>query len=246
MKLVSKIYASIARHTAELTMQRMVVDIDYALQIQARDSSAEFVSRMMPDAARFESREALLKDAIRKIANIPGRICEFGVYSGYTLRLLADEAPDRQVHGFDSFDGLPGDWRPGFPQGTFKTSVPNFTQQNIQLHIGWFDKTLPDFANKLSDQIALAHIDCDLYSSTKCVLENIIPRLAKGAILVFDEYFNYPGWQEHEHKAMTEVINKFGLQIAYLGFTPKNEQVLIQVTDYNEGLIRERLRSATT
>ena len=37
--------------------------------------------------------------------------------------------------------------------------------------------------------IALAYIDCDMYSSTKTVLEFLLPRLKHGRTLAFDDYF---------------------------------------------------------
>jgi hypothetical protein len=42
---------------------------------------------------------------------------------------------------------------------------------NVQLIKGWFNETLPKFTNLLEsdDKIALLHIDCDIYSSTKTV-----------------------------------------------------------------------------
>jgi len=36
-------------------------------------------------------------------------------------------------------------------------------------------------------------IDCDLYSSTKCVLEFITPLIVNGTILIFDDWLAYKG-----------------------------------------------------
>jgi len=38
-------------------------------------------------------------------------------------------------------------------------------------------------------RLALAYIDCDMYSSTSSVLEYLRPRLKHGMILAFDDYF---------------------------------------------------------
>ena len=48
------------------------------------------------------------------------------------------------------------------------------------------------------------HIDCDIYASTKTALEQTIPRLAPGAVIVFDEFFNYKGYELHEYKASSK------------------------------------------
>ena len=45
----------------------------------------------------------------------------------------------------------------------------------------------------------------DIYKPTKFVLEKIKPYLSKGAILIFDEYYNYVGWKNYEFKAFQEV-----------------------------------------
>ena len=45
-----------------------------------------------------------------------GTALEFGVGEGHTLRMIAQQMP---VIGFDSFTGLPEDWRPEYPKGAF-------------------------------------------------------------------------------------------------------------------------------
>jgi hypothetical protein len=201
--------------------------LDLPLQIAARDASVRFVQENMPTAARYHDRDKLLADMVGRIAVKNGCICEFGVYRGHTLKLMANTAPHLQVHGFDSFEGLPVDWRPGFAKGFFKTQIPKFRNRNIQLHVGLFQQTVPSFIDKLDKPITLAHIDCDLYSSTKCVLDNILPALDEHAVLVFDEYFNYPGWEQHEHRALREAIENSGLKVEYIAYNAHNEQVAV-------------------
>lgn len=223
LPFIGRIYSNIARHV----LHRLSNDIELNQQLQAVQSTARYVTEAMPKALRFQDRDALLLDAVRRSAALKGCICEFGVWSGHTLRLMADAASGRKVHGFDSFEGLPEDWRTGYGKGAFKTPIPKFTQPNIQLHKGWFDATLPRFLKELEGPISLAHIDCDLYVSTRCVLDNIIPRLAPGAILVFDDYFNYPGWEEHEHRALMEVVHAKKLKMSYLAYNNVWQQVMV-------------------
>ena len=50
---------------------------------------------------------------------------EFGVYSGTSVSIIAQAAaeqvgPEKIVHGFDSFRGLPSAWRVGFEEGEGK------------------------------------------------------------------------------------------------------------------------------
>jgi hypothetical protein len=155
---------------------------------------------------------------------------EFGVHTGATLTAIAAACSDRPVYGFDSFDGLPQDWRPGFPAGTFATSTPPEVS-GVEIVVGLFADTLPGFLCEHPQTVAFAHLDADLYSSTRAVLEQIYPRIRKGTIIVFDEYFNYPGWIDHEHRAWQEFVAETGLRFHYEAYTHDNEQVVIQVTE---------------
>jgi tetratricopeptide (TPR) repeat protein len=133
-----------------------------------------------------------------------GPVVECGVYHGFSLRLLSDRIR-RPIHGFDSFQGLPESWKPGEPAGSYSTQgrLPA-TAAHVQLHPGWFEQTLPDFAARLEAPIALLHVDCDLYSSTRTVLTHLGPRLAPGSLLVFDDFLSYEGYEQHEFRAAHE------------------------------------------
>ena len=66
---------------------------------------------------------------------------------------------------------------------------------------GLFDDTLPSFAKTHTQPVSFLHVDCDLYSSTKAIFDILGDQIVEGTVIVFDEYFNYPGWQHHEFKA---------------------------------------------
>jgi hypothetical protein len=63
------------------------------------------------------------------------------------------------------------------------------------------------------------------------VLRHVGPRLRPGSVIVFDEYFGYPGWQEHEYRAWQEYAAEAGLRFRYEGYTSDNEQVVVRITD---------------
>lgn len=130
--------------------------------------------------------------------NPQGWAVEFGVYSGYSLAIIAGHMP---VIGFDSFEGLPEDWRPGFPKGKFKRHEDLPYAPNAMLVPGWFEDTTPHFP---FPPLGLVHIDCDLYSSTVTALDAVLPYIDAGTVIVFDEYHGYPGWEDHEAKAWLE------------------------------------------
>ena len=48
----------------------------------------------------------------------------------------------------------------------------------------------------------------DTYSPSKFVLERIKPYLVKDAIIIFDEFFHYIGWEHNEYKALQEVFKE--------------------------------------
>jgi Macrocin-O-methyltransferase (TylF) len=162
-----------------------------------------------------------------------GLILEFGVWSGKTINMIADYVgPSRQVHGFDSFEGLPEDWFGQFTKGRFHTQgkLPE-VRSNVQLHVGWFDKTLPDFAAEHRENIAFLHVDCDLYSSTKTIFDLLGDRLVPGSVILFDEYFNYPGWREHEHRAFQELVQERSLKYRWIAYNRVEWNAAVQIID---------------
>jgi len=203
-------------------------DMSYSGDVSAAAESAGFVLEHMPRAAVFWHPHDTLRFALGEIKG-PGSAVEFGVASGTTLTIIAETVPsERTVVGFDTFTGLPEAWRTGFPEGKFaQQAVP--TVPGAQLMAGLFEDTLPEFLAQDDQQIAFMHLDADLYSSTKTVLDLAGDRLASGAVLLFDEFFNYPGWQRHEYRAWNEFIAKTGRTFEYLAYTGNSEQVVVRL-----------------
>ena len=182
-----------------------------------------------------EGRNALLSFAIDK-APRHGLYCEFGVHQGETIThiagCLSGQQISSQVHGFDSFEGLPDDWFLGRKAGRFSLGgnlppVPD----NVTLHKGWFSDTLPPFVAQHDGPAAFLHIDADLYSSAKTILDTFYEgrKIVAGTVIVFDEYFNYPGWQQHEYKAWKEFAESRGVAFEYLGMAPCHYSVAVLV-----------------
>jgi hypothetical protein len=202
-------------------------DILTAVDHEALRTSAEFMRAEFGHAEHFTDKHDTLRAALAR-APREGLYLEFGVASGSTLSIIVAHAPSGAVYGFDSFEGLPEDWRPGFAVGAFATEkVPDVP--GADLVVGWFDDTLPGFLEKHDEPVAFLHLDADLYSSTRTVLTALAPRLAEGTVILFDEYFNYPGWEEHEHRAWTEFVAERGLRFEYLAYTAEDEQVAVRL-----------------
>ncbi len=196
-------------------------------ELAAAADSANYVSERMTRAKPHADRFDLLGNALRARA-CDGLIAEFGVFEGATINFLADQTSEA-VFGFDVFSGLPEDWRPGFPKGTFSRGVPP-VRPNVSLLVGLFEDTLPAFLERNKEDLSFLHIDCDLYSSTRTVLGLCGPRIRKGTVLVFDEYLNYPGWREHEFRAFQEFVAETGRAYEYLSVVPSHQQVAVIVT----------------
>jgi len=165
---------------------------------------------------------AIRKFALNKISkgNI---ILEFGVWTGSSYTWF-DKHFSGSVFGFDSFDGLPEEWAgTSMPTekfvlgGKIPKCLMEYSDQGL-IKAGWFSETLPKFLNEHPDEeISLIHMDADLYSSTKYVLETLISsnKLTPGTIILFDNYFGYPGWKLNEHKVVEELLKD---RFEYLGY----------------------------
>jgi len=162
-------------------------------------------------------------------ATSEGLVLEFGVRFGNSIHMLANLA-GQQVHGFDSFEGLPDEWHHE-PKGSYTTKgvIPE-VPDNVTLHVGWFDQTLPEFLKQHNEPVRFINVDCDIYSSTKTVLELLTPRIVVGTVIVFDEYIGNAHWREDEFKAFQEAVLKYGWQYEYLCFSFFTKQVAVKIT----------------
>jgi hypothetical protein len=165
---------------------------------------------------------------------IRGDILEFGTFKGYTARLIATLIREFRYPGklylFDSFGGLPEIGSPidqqshevaankvwfqgqmALPTGIVH-SIRNALQKIIpasQLVIleGYYEETVG--AHLPASKAALIHIDCDLYSSTKCVLEKVLSKgiLQDGCVIMFDDFnANRANPLMGERRALAEVV----------------------------------------
>ncbi len=100
---------------------------------------------------------------------------------------------------------------------------------NVSFEVGLFDETLPDFLERHSNPVAFLHVDCDLYSSTCTIFKNIGPRLQPGCIVLFDEYYNFPRWQEHEFRAFREYVDRSGVTYSYVGWAATSQQAAVRI-----------------
>ena len=125
------------------------------------------------------------------------------------------------LHGFDSFEGLEEDWI-GMEKGraigayTKSKNLPK-VMNNVRLHVGMVQDTLQGFLKENTEPIILAHMDMDTYTPGKFVLENIKSRLIEGSLILFDDFYGYGGWRNHDFKSLNEVFKKNEYEIIAFG-----------------------------
>ncbi|MBV8777114.1 MAG: class I SAM-dependent methyltransferase [Alphaproteobacteria bacterium] len=195
---------------------------------RALDASVDYIDRHMQAALGFETQRELLDYSLSQVA-VPGHFLEFGVFSGGTIRHIARRKPALTIHGFDSFEGLPEAWA-GFSLGQrafSRTSRLPRVPGNVALHKGWFSQSLGEWTRRHDGPVAFIHIDCDLYSSTVDIFAALAERLQPGTVILFDEYFNYPGWEQHEFKAWQEFVAARRIEYDYLAYA--RQQVAVRV-----------------
>lgn len=187
----------------------------------------------------IEDREIHLKHVLNYVET-SGYILEFGVYQGFTINIISEKFPEKEIWGFDSFEGLPEDWITTdqneivWPKGHFAVSNLPKVNKNVKLVKGWFNNTLPDWLKKQTNNVSFLHIDCDLYSSTSTVLTALNDRIVKDTIILFDEIYHfskpkkYTNWSEGEYKALIEWIDKFDREVEVLSKN-KHMQAAVRV-----------------
>jgi hypothetical protein len=156
-------------------------------------------------------------------------VLEFGVWQVTTLRLIRDTLDSKyDVFGFDSFQGLPEDW-PDTPcaKGHFSTQGLEPYIPGAVIFPGWFKDTLPQYVFQ-GRPIALLHLDCDLYSSTKEVMTALNQFIMPDTIIVCDEWIYTKNDGSHgvdqEQKAVWEWSQEFDRAFEIIPFEDATPQ----------------------
>jgi len=91
------------------------------------------------------------------------------------------------------------------------------------------DPPSPPAMAGLSTPVRFMNIDCDIYSSTKTILELFTKQIVPGTVIVFDEYIGNLNWREDEFKAFQEAVFKQGWKYEYLCFSFFTNQVVVRI-----------------
>ncbi|KIL98425.1 hypothetical protein CCC_03708 [Paramagnetospirillum magnetotacticum MS-1] len=192
------------------------------------ESAAALVPHLAEGWRLFGMTASLLAWALNE-AKEPGLVLEFGVRRGASLAVLAAHA-DQEVHGFDSFEGLPEVWGATHAGVLTTGGILPEVGENARLHPGWFEDTLEPFLEANPGPLRFANIDSDIYSSARTVLFGLAGRIRAGTVLVFDEFIGNRTWQDDEYRAFAEFTAAHGVGFQVIAVTPACKQVAIRIT----------------
>ena len=134
----------------------------------------------------------LAMDATMRCA---GELAECGVYKGGTAKILAELVPDRPLHLFDTFSGMP-DTDPVkdlHKAGDFNDTSLESVREYLADHanVNCIEGLIPHSLGSVeSSTFSFVHIDLDIYSAINSSCEFFYPRLERGGVLLFDDYGN--------------------------------------------------------
>lgn len=155
---------------------------------------------LIQNSSAFIGDKSLFKllicfELIKKIKKVKGDIIEFGVWNGNNLvamkKIIDFLKIKKRIYGYDHFKGMPksvGDYKRNRFIG--KLSIVKFFLKFFRLKNTYIIKD--DIKNLYLHQnkfkkISLIYIDCDLYETTKNILNLLSKKVEKGGIIIFDE-----------------------------------------------------------
>jgi hypothetical protein len=159
--------------------------------------------------------------------HVPGDVAECGCWRGHSTYLVADVLQRAAWSGrflvFDSFEGGlsgktakdrigRGDTDPAETSRQERHFASSFDQVSslmapfpfVSLHKGWIPEVFGTIAGERA--FSLVHIDVDLYEPTRDSLSFFLPRMAKGGVIVVDDYggSGFPGATIAVDEAVTQ------------------------------------------
>lgn len=172
-------------------------------------------------------REYAIQTSLLNDLNKEFYYLEFGVWKGSSANFFSKYV--KNLYCFDSFEGLKEDWAgSSLKKGNFNLNkkVPKLNP-NIKPIVGWVEDNLDEFLKEHNPKINFVHLDMDTYSSTKYTLEKLKPYLIQNSIIIFDQLYNYIGWESGEYKALKETFTED--EFKFIAFAINAKQSAIQI-----------------
>lgn len=162
--------------------------------------------------------------------------CEFGVYKGGSLEILALFNPGKSIFGVDSFEGLPAPTEKDFHSegefgdvdrmaitGYFKTLYPN-----VRILKG-FSPAVFSFFDQHS-KFSFVHVDVDMYSSVMDACDFFYPRMVNGGIIIYDDYgfTSTPGSRDAIDEFYKDKSPSFKGELTYMDGVSNKQYLIIK------------------
>lgn len=212
------------RPAAMIPLDADVLKLNFGFDAEA-DIKRAVVTVARHTQASFERlatlwQQVLYLDRFR----IPGALVECGVWRGGCVGLMAmahmqsAAQPWREIHLFDSFEGLhqpdrrlDGDRAIELADGAADGKIEpigacvaeqalsrqlladiGYPEHLIHYHVGWFQETIPRDAAAVGP-IALLRLDADWYEPTRIALDHLYPEVRSAGVVVVDDYGHFEG-----------------------------------------------------
>jgi len=186
---------------------------------------------------------------VEQYRNVPGAVVECGVWKGGMIAGMASVlGQDREYYLFDSFEGLPPaqeidgesalQWQASKDSPWYfdncaadirfaEDAMQRAGARNVHLIRGLFDQTLPGFVPR--SPIAILRLDGDWYESTMTCLTHLYPYVAKGGLIIIDDYHTWDGCSRAVHdylsrQGVADRISQFRDELCYI--VKRSEAVL--------------------
>jgi hypothetical protein len=174
-----------------------------------------------------------------------------GLLGGMTVMmalLSARWGRPRRVFMLDAFQGLPtpdpvkdGFYEKGWGRVTRAQAEAVLWVAGVQKQVtvveGWFEDTLPTLKGH---QFCLAHLDGDLYGSTRVALEHVGPSMVEGGAVVLDDYADLGGGVM---RALHEHVTRTGEQVVAGPVVQAFYRAGVLARDRNRDGVKEDLRT---
>ncbi len=194
-------------------------------------------------------------EIFKLVLPVKGSIVECGVFKGFGVMtwaklstMLEPENLTRRIYAFDTFEGFPNvcekdknniaeHEKGALYADSYEELLALITEYDRDRFLGHMDKvhlikgdvvkTIPKFISGHPHLlVSLLFLDMDLFEPTKAAIEHFLPRMPKGAVIVFDELDN-PMWPG-ETLALIESIGVGKLALRRLEWDPYISYAIIE------------------
>lgn len=154
-------------------------------------SVEKLISKIKGIAATGPIRLRIIAKAVLETYELNGAMAELGTLLGGSAYLIGHLAPQKTLHIFDTFTGLPsddtfGDFKQGYFVGNEQEVRKRLAYLKTVFHVGLFPETTKVLPNDIT--YSFVYVDGDIYKTTVDAINYFWPRLVKNGIMLLDDY----------------------------------------------------------